>query len=54
MKRIPILIPDEHHEELRKIAFEKRSSISEEIRKAIDKYLREENNNGSITGKIHE
>ena len=41
MKRIPILIPDEHHEELRKLAFEKRSSISEEIRKAISIYVKE-------------
>lgn len=39
MRRIPILIPDEHHELLRKLAFEKRSSIAEEIRKAIANYL---------------
>jgi len=42
MKRIPILIPEEHHESLRKIAFEKRSSIAEEIRKAIADYLKKE------------
>lgn len=40
MKRIPIFIPEEHHEELRKIAFDKRSSIAEEIRRAIDEYLK--------------
>ena len=42
MKRIPILIPDEHHELLRKLAFVKHSSIAEEIRKAIAEYLRKE------------
>lgn len=42
MKRIPILIPAKHHEELRKLAFVRRTSIAEEIRKAIDEYLRKE------------
>lgn len=42
MKRIPVIIPEEHHEILRKIAFEKRSSISEEIRKAVADYIRKE------------
>lgn len=37
--RIPVIIPDEHHEELRRIAFEKRTSISEEVRKAVAEYL---------------
>lgn len=45
MKRIPILIPDEHHEILRKWAFEKHTSISEEIRKAVDEYIRKEKSN---------
>lgn len=42
MKRIPVIVPDEHHELLRKIAFEKRTSISEEVRKAIAEYLKKE------------
>lgn len=42
MKRIPILIPDEHHELLRKLAFERHTSIAEEIRKAIAAYLKKE------------
>jgi hypothetical protein len=41
MKRIPILIPEEHHEALRKRSFENHTSIAEEIRKAIEEYLRE-------------
>jgi Arc/MetJ-type ribon-helix-helix transcriptional regulator len=39
MKRIPVIVPDDHHEQLRRLAFDKRSSISEEIRKAIAEYL---------------
>lgn len=42
MKRIPVIIPEEHHEILRKMAFEKRTSIAEEIRKAVAEYLRKE------------
>ncbi len=43
--RIPVIIPDEHHEELRRIAFEKKSSMAEEIRKAIALYLEKEREN---------
>lgn len=42
MKRIPIFIPAEHHEELRQLAHIRRTSIAEEIRKAIAEYLRKD------------
>lgn len=42
MKRIPIFIPEEHHESLRRLAHIRRTSIAEEIRKAINEYLRKE------------
>ncbi len=41
MKRIPVLLDDETHEELRKLAFDTRISISEHIRRAVKKYLQE-------------
>lgn len=42
MKRIMVYIPPEQHEALRKLAFDKRTSIAEEIRKAVEKHLKEE------------
>jgi hypothetical protein len=42
MKRLPVYIPPEHHEILRNIAFKKRTSIAEEIRKAVEQYLKQE------------
>lgn len=42
MKRLPVYIPPEHHEMLRRIAYMKRTSIAEEIRKAVDEYLKKE------------
>lgn len=41
MKRIPIYLPEEHHEQLRVLAFKHKVSMAEEIRKAIEKYLKE-------------
>ncbi|MDB5055060.1 MAG: hypothetical protein JWM44_3110 [Bacilli bacterium] len=43
--RIPVIIPDEHHEELRRIAYEEKSSMSEEVRKAIAEYLERKRKN---------
>lgn len=48
MKRIPVIIPEEHHEILRKMSFEKRTSIAEEIRKAVAQYIRKEKENERI------
>lgn len=39
MARIPVVIPDEHHEFLRELAHIKRSSMAEEIRNAIAEYV---------------
>jgi len=47
MKRIPVYVPEDHYEELRRKAYENHNSLAEEIRKAIAEYLRKaENNNG--------
>lgn len=37
--RIPVLIPEETHEELRTLAFETKIPMAEHIRRAIDIYL---------------
>ena len=39
LKRIPIFVPKEHAEELREIAHRDRTSVSEEVRKAVADYL---------------
>jgi hypothetical protein len=39
MKRLPVFLPEEHAELLREMAFKKRTSVSEEIRKAVEEYL---------------
>lgn len=39
MKRIPVYIPDEHHEEIREMAHVEKTSMAEEVRKAIAEYL---------------
>lgn len=39
MKRIPIIIEEDSHEKLRKIAFDDKTSISHHVRKAIFEYL---------------
>lgn len=43
MKRIPVYVPEEHHEQIRVLAFKKNVSMAEEIRKAVAEYLRKEN-----------
>lgn len=42
MKRIPVLLDDSQHESLRELAHVKRTSIAEEIRKAVTEYLRKD------------
>ena len=39
LKRIPVFIPVADAEELREIAHKDRTSVSEEVRKAIAEYL---------------
>jgi hypothetical protein len=39
LERIPVFVPKAHKEELRKIAYEQRTSVSEEVRKAVAMYL---------------
>lgn len=39
MKRFPINLKDKQHDELRKIAYEEKKSISDIIRKAIDQFI---------------
>jgi metal-responsive CopG/Arc/MetJ family transcriptional regulator len=39
LKRIPVFVPKEHAEELREIAHKERTSVSEEVRKAVAEYL---------------
>lgn len=46
--RIPVLIPDETHEELRTLAFETKTPMAEHIRRAIDIYLAEIKKQGHI------
>jgi metal-responsive CopG/Arc/MetJ family transcriptional regulator len=46
MKRFLLSLPKEQHEVLRNIAYQKRTSVSEEIRKAIAEYLRKESDKG--------
>lgn len=41
MKRIPIYVPEEHYEFLRKLSYDNRNSMAEEVRKSIDKYVKE-------------
>ena len=43
MVRIPVFIPEEHHEFLRTLSFEKRISMAKLIRIAIAQYLEKEN-----------
>lgn len=39
MKRIPIYVPEEHHEQIRVLAFKHKVSMAEEIRRAIESHL---------------
>lgn len=39
MKRLPVNLKDKQHEELRKIAYEDKKSISDVVRKAIDEFI---------------
>lgn len=41
MKSIPAYLPEDLYEELRKLAFENKTSMAEEIRKAVEKHVRE-------------
>lgn len=43
LRRFVISLEEEPREKLRVLAFHKRTSIAEEIRKAIEEYLRKEN-----------
>jgi predicted transcriptional regulator len=43
MNQLHISIPDEVREQLRQLAYKKRTSIAEEIRKAIAEYLSRQN-----------
>jgi metal-responsive CopG/Arc/MetJ family transcriptional regulator len=45
MKRVNINFKDKQHEELRKISYEEKSSISDQVRKAVDEYLKKRNGN---------
>lgn len=45
-KRIPVIMPLEHHESLRKLAFDDRTSIAEHIRIAIKEYLERKESEG--------
>jgi metal-responsive CopG/Arc/MetJ family transcriptional regulator len=51
MNRFEMKLPEDMHESLRLLAFKKKSSIAEEIRKAIAEYLKKEENkvgNGTL------
>lgn len=37
--RIPVFVTEEHKEQLREIAHKDRTSVSEEVRKAVAEYL---------------
>lgn len=39
LERIPVFVPKAHAEELREIAHKDRTSVSEEVRKAVKEYL---------------
>jgi hypothetical protein len=39
-KRVPVLLDEDKYETLRKLSFESRLSMSEHIRRAIEKYLK--------------
>jgi metal-responsive CopG/Arc/MetJ family transcriptional regulator len=39
LERIPVFVPKEHKEQLREIAHKDRTSVSEEVRKAVAEYL---------------
>lgn len=41
MKSIPAYLPEELYEELRKLAYDKKTSMAEEIRKAVEKHVKE-------------
>ena len=41
MKRLPVNLKDKQHEDLRRIAFEENKSISDIVRMAIDKFIKE-------------
>lgn len=43
MKRLPVNLREKQHEELRKIAFEEKKSMSDIIRIAVDEYLKKRN-----------
>jgi predicted HicB family RNase H-like nuclease len=45
-ERFELRISETMHEELRKSAFNNKTSIAEEIRKAIAEYLKKEENHG--------
>jgi predicted transcriptional regulator len=43
-KQLHIVVPDDQREQLRDLAHKRRTSIAEEIRKAIAEYLKKEEN----------
>lgn len=43
MKRFPVNLKDKQHESLRELAYQEKNSISDQIRKAIDEYLKRKN-----------
>lgn len=42
MKRFEMKLPEDMHDHLRKLAFDRETSIAEEVRKAIEEYLKKE------------
>jgi hypothetical protein len=47
MIRFPLSMKEQHHDLIRELAHKNKTSMAEEIRKAIDEYLRKENGHGS-------
>lgn len=45
MKKFMVYADDEQHEKLRKASYEQRISMAEIIRRALDKYLEEQESN---------
>jgi hypothetical protein len=45
LKRIPVFVPEAHKEQLREIAHKDRTSVSEEVRKAVAEYLERKREN---------
>jgi metal-responsive CopG/Arc/MetJ family transcriptional regulator len=43
VKRIPVNLKEHQHESLRTLAFKDKNSISDQVRKAIDDYLKKRN-----------